>query len=88
MATTKRYPLEVLERAVRLVFEHQHEHGSQWATITSIASKFGMTPQTLCSWVVKPKVTRVGVRGSRPMNGSGSRNSSGRTGSCAERMRS
>ena len=51
MTATKRYSPEVRERAVRLVFEHQHEHASQWATIVSISSKFGMTPQTLCSWV-------------------------------------
>ncbi len=50
-AASKRYSPEVRERAVRLVFEHEHEHSSQWAAITSIASKFGMTPQTLCSWV-------------------------------------
>ncbi len=50
-AASKRYSPEVRERAVRLVFEHQGEHSSQWAAITSIASKFGMTPQTLCSWV-------------------------------------
>jgi transposase len=51
MTVTKRYSPEVHERAVRLVFEHQDEHASQWATIVSISSKFGMTPQTLCSWV-------------------------------------
>ena len=51
MAATKRYSPEVRERAVRLVFEHQDEHLSQWATIVSISSKFGMVPQTLCSWV-------------------------------------
>lgn len=51
MATNKRYSPEVRERAVRLVFEHQHQHRSQWAAIESIASKFGMTPQTLCTWV-------------------------------------
>ncbi len=50
-AASKRYSPEVRERAVRLVFEHEREHSSQWAAITSIASKFGMTPQTLCSWV-------------------------------------
>jgi len=51
MAGTKRYSPEVRERAVRLVFEHQDEHASQWAAIVSISSKFGMVPQTLCSWV-------------------------------------
>jgi transposase len=51
MAATKRYSPEVRERAVRLVFEHQDEHASQWAAIVSISSKFGMVPQTLCSWV-------------------------------------
>jgi transposase-like protein len=42
-----RYPKEVRERAVRLVFEHEREYSSQWAAITSIASKLGMTPETL-----------------------------------------
>jgi transposase-like protein len=51
MAGTKRYSPEVREGAVRLVFEHQDEHASQWAAIVSISSKFGMVPQTLCSWV-------------------------------------
>jgi len=46
-----RYAPEVRERAVRLVFEHQREHGSQWATIQSIASKIGCTPETLRKWV-------------------------------------
>ena len=32
-----RYPAEVKERAVRMVFEHQSEHSSQWAMINSIA---------------------------------------------------
>jgi transposase-like protein len=47
----KRYSPEVRERAVRLVFEHQEEYGSQWAAISSIAEKFGCTPETLRSWV-------------------------------------
>jgi len=46
-----RYAPEVRERAVRLVFENQREHGSQWATIQSIASKIGCTPETLRKWV-------------------------------------
>jgi transposase len=49
--TSKRYPVEVRDRAVRIVLGHQHEHRSQWAAITSIAAKFGPTPETLRSRV-------------------------------------
>lgn len=42
-----RYPAEVKERAVRMVFEHQDEYGSQWQAITSVATKLGMTPESL-----------------------------------------
>ncbi len=49
--TPTRYSPEVRERAVRMVFEHQHEHASQWAAIGSIAAKFGCTAETLRSWV-------------------------------------
>ena len=41
------YPREVRERATRMVFDQQGEYESQWAAITSIAEKFGMTAETL-----------------------------------------
>jgi transposase len=41
MPRRSKYPPEVGERAVRMVFEHQDEYESQWAAITSIASKSG-----------------------------------------------
>jgi len=47
MNRSTRYPKEVRERAVRLVFEHEREYSSQWAAISSIAGKLGMTPETL-----------------------------------------
>src|SRR5881396_2982053 len=42
---------EVRERAVRMVVEHQDEHHSQWAAITSIAEKIGCSAETLRNWV-------------------------------------
>jgi len=51
MSTSKRYSPEVRERAVRLVFEQQGQHESQWAAIGSIAAKIGCTAETLRGWV-------------------------------------
>ena len=48
---TPRYAPEVRERAVRMVFEHQGEHASQWTAIGSIAAKIGCTAETLRGWV-------------------------------------
>ena len=48
--------MEIRERAVRLVLEHAGEYASQWAAITSIATKCGMTPETLRKWVRRAEV--------------------------------
>lgn len=63
MTRPGRYPPEVRERAVRLVQEHQHDYPSQWAAITSIAAKCGMTTETLRKWVRRAEVDAGGRAG-------------------------
>ena len=50
------YPLEVRERVVRLVFEHQSEYPSQWKAIESISAKLSINHETLRQWVRRAEV--------------------------------
>src|SRR5918993_5699563 len=51
MARPSKYAPELRERAVRMVFDHTHDHTSQWATIRSVAEKLGCTAEALRRWV-------------------------------------
>ena len=50
MGRRSKYPQELRERAVRMVFEHAPEHPSQWATIRSVAAKRDCTTECLRRW--------------------------------------
>ena len=60
--TTNKFSAEVRARAVRMVLDHEGQHGSRWQSVMSIAAKIGCAPQTLNDWVKKAEV----ASGKRP----------------------
>lgn len=51
MPSQGKYPDELRERAVRMVLDHEHEYGSQWEAICSVAEKLGRKAETVRLWV-------------------------------------
>jgi transposase-like protein len=50
-----------------MIFEHAHEHPSQWKAIESIAEKLDISRETLRVWVRRGlRSTRAAGRDSRP----------------------
>ena len=57
MARPSKYPPELRERAVRLVFESKEEYVSEFEAIRSIAGKLGIgSPETLRKWVRRAEI--------------------------------
>ncbi len=62
MSGPTRYSLELRERAVRMVIDNREDYRSEWAAMTAISKLFGMSPETLRTWVRRTQVDT----GSRP----------------------
>lgn len=54
--TRNKFSPEVRGRAVRMVTEHEAEHSSRLAAVSSIAAKIGCSAHTLNEWVKKSEV--------------------------------
>ena len=56
MRKSPKFSPEVIDRAVRMVYEAKDQYPSEWAAIMSVAGKIGCTAETLRKW------TRQGER--------------------------
>jgi transposase len=62
MSGSTRYSPELRERAVRMVIDNREDYPSEWAALTGISKLFGMSAETLRTWVRRTQVDT----GSRP----------------------
>ena len=51
-----KYDEQTRAKAVRLVTEHVEDYESEWAAITAVAGRLGMTTETLRRWVRQAQV--------------------------------
>jgi transposase len=56
MPAPRKYPAELRDRAVRLVFEIREESGEKRGAIAKVATQLGLNPETLHNWVNQAEV--------------------------------
>ena len=59
--TTKQVLLQGACPRVRMVLDHEGEHASRWAAVSSLAAQIGCTARTLHEWVMKRAERGSGV---------------------------
>jgi transposase len=88
MAAQRKYPDELRERAVRMLFEVREREGRGHGELARVARQLGVHPEALRSWAKQRKSMAGCGQGPRRMTGSGSRNWRRKTASSAGLMRS
>jgi transposase len=61
MAAPRKYPQELKDRAVRLVFEVRSDSQSKRGAISQVGEQLGINPETLRNWVKQAEID-VGQR--------------------------
>jgi transposase len=56
MSAPRKYPQEVRDRAVRLVFETREQTGQRAGAVARVADQLGINRETLRSWVAQAEV--------------------------------
>jgi transposase len=56
MPAPRKFPAELRERALRLVFETRKECGKKRGAIGKVATQLGLNPETLRNWVNQAEV--------------------------------
>ena len=52
----RQYDSNLKAKAIRLVREHQGDYPTEYAAITAVAGRLGMTPETLRKWIRQAEV--------------------------------
>lgn len=56
MASARKHPAELRERAVAMVLDWRREHPGQRGAIKRVADRLGLNPETLRNWVSQAEV--------------------------------